>query len=62
MIQSFSFEIITEPDGTIRLANPKFDELPWGVVHFLMGGLLSGAKEYNEKKRDSSRCSEPLGR
>ena len=52
MIQSFSFEIITEPDGTIRLANPKFDEMPWGVVHSLMGGLLSGAKEYNEKIRE----------
>lgn len=52
MIQGFSFEIITEPDGTIRLANPKFDELPWDVVHFLIGGLLSGAKEYNEKIRE----------
>lgn len=52
MIQSFSFEIITELDGTIRLANPKFGELPWSVVHFLMGGLLSGAKEYNEKIRE----------
>lgn len=56
MIQGFSFEIITEPDGTIRLANPKFDELPWAVVHFLMGGLLSGAKEYNEKIRERHEC------
>ena len=48
-INNFSFEIITELDGTIRLANQKFDALPWDVVHFLIGGLLSGAKEYNEK-------------
>lgn len=50
--KNFSFEIITELDGTIRLVDPKFDELPWGVVHSLMGGLLAGAKEYNEKIKE----------
>lgn len=45
----FSFEIITEPDGTIRLVNPKFDEQPWDLVQSLVGGLISGVEKYNKK-------------
>ena len=45
----FSFEIITEPDGTIRLVNPKFDEQPLDLVQSLVGGLISGVETYNKK-------------
>lgn len=48
----FSFEIITEPDGTIRLANPKFDEQPWDLVQSLVGGLISGVETYNKKVKE----------
>lgn len=49
MKKSFSFEIITGQDGTIRLVNPKFDEQPWGLVQSLVGGLISGVETYNKK-------------
>lgn len=56
----FSFEIITEPDGTIRLVNPKFDEQPWDLVQSLVGGLISGVEKYNNKvkERNQEGCRE----
>lgn len=52
MKKSFSFEIVTEQDGTIRLVNPKFDEQPYDLVQFLVGGLISGVETYNKKVKE----------
>lgn len=52
MKQSFSFEIVTEQDGTIRLVNPKFDEQPYDLVQSLVGGLILGAETYNKKVKE----------
>ena len=52
MKKSFSFEIVTAQDGTIRLVNPKFDEQPYDLVQFLVGGLISGVEKYNNKVKE----------
>lgn len=55
MKKSFSFEIITGQDGTIRLVNPKFDEQPRDLVQSLVGGLISGVETYNEKVKERNK-------
>lgn len=52
MKKSFSFEIVTAQDGTIRLVNPKFDEQPYDLVQSLVGGLISGVETYNKKVKE----------
>lgn len=52
MKKSFSFEIVTAQDGTIRLVNPKFDEQPYDLVQALVGGLISGVDTYNKKVKE----------
>ena len=48
-IKRFSFEVVEESDGQIRLINPQCDELNVFIVEALMRGLVNAAKEYNEE-------------
>lgn len=52
MFKRFSFEVVEESDGQIKLINPQCDELNVFIVEALMRGLVNATKEYNEKIRE----------
>lgn len=51
-IKRFSFDVVEEKDGQIRVVNPQFDRMNIFTVEALMRGLVNATKEYNEKIRE----------
>ena len=53
-IKRFSFDVVEEKDGQIRLFNPQFDRMNIFTVEMLVRGLANAVNEYNEelKKRN----------
>lgn len=49
MFKRFSFEVVEESGGQIKLINPQCDELNVFIVEALMRGLVNATKEYNEE-------------
>lgn len=54
-IKRFSFDVVEEKDGQIRLFNPQFDRMDIFTVEALARGLTNAVNEYNEeiKKKES---------
>lgn len=48
-IKRFSFDVVEEKDGQIRLFNPQFDRMNIFTVEALVRGLAYVVKEYNEE-------------
>ena len=55
MFKRFSFEVVEESDGQIKLINPQCDDLNVFVVEALMRGLVNATKEYNEEKKEKEK-------
>lgn len=53
-IKRFSFDVVEEKDGQIRVFNPQFDRMNIFTVEMLVRGLANAVNEYNEeiKKRN----------
>ena len=53
-IKRFSFDVVEEKDGQIRVFNTQFDRMNIFTVEMLVRGLANVVKEYNEeiKKRN----------
>ena len=54
-IKRFSFDVVEEKDGQIRVFNPQFDRMNIFTVEMLVRGLANAVNEYNEeiKKKES---------
>lgn len=52
IFKRFSFEVVVESDGQIKLFNPQCDELNVFIVDALMRGLVNATKEYNEEIKE----------
>lgn len=48
-IKRFSFDVVEEKDGTIRIFNPQFEKMNLFTVTVLARGLANAVKEYNEE-------------
>ena len=48
-IKRFSFDVVEEKDGQIRVFNPQFDRMNIFTVEILVRGLANVVKEYNEE-------------
>ena len=48
-IKRFSFDVVEEKDGQIRVANPQFDRMNIFTVEALVRGLANAVNEYNEE-------------
>ena len=57
-IKRFSFDVVEEKDGQIRLFNPQFDRMNMFTVEMLVRGLANAVKEYNEEIKAKNKRDE----
>ena len=48
-IKIFSFDVVEEKDGTIRIFNPQFERMNLFTVEVLARGIANAVNEYNEE-------------
>lgn len=57
-IKRFSFDVVEEKDGQIRVFNPQFDRMNIFTVEALVRGLANAVDEYNEEIKSKNKRDE----
>lgn len=57
-IKRFSFDVVEEKDGQMRVFNPQFDRMNIFTVEALVRGLANAVNEYNEEIKAKNKRDE----